>query len=155
MRRVWQVGLAAVAASAALAGGVAAATGHDNGHPGKKGGHHERLVFTGPVQDIVSVNVGDPAAGPGDYAVFRYDVFTIGKNPTKVGDAYVNCVTQFPAGGIAVPGRHAARGARRHHLPGTGPPGPERGLHARHHRWHGGFRTVRGELLIQALSRPR
>ena len=139
MRRAMQVGLAAVAASAALAGGVAAATGHDNGHPNKKGSHSERIVLAGPVQDIVRVNVGDPAAGPGDYAVFRYDVFTSGKNPTRVGDAFVNCADPVPAGGIAVRGGHTAYGARRHHVRGIGPSGPQRGLHARHLRWHGGL----------------
>jgi hypothetical protein len=152
MRRVWQVGLAAVAASAALAGGVAAATGHDNGHPGKKGGHHERLVFTGPVQDIVSVNVGDPAAGPGDYAVFRYDVFTIGKNPTKVGDAYVNCVTQFPPAGSQCDGVTRLTGRGDFTFQGLAPQDLSEDYTIAITGGTGDFRNVRGELLIHTLS---
>ena len=152
MRRSLQIGMATVAASAALAGGVAAATGHDNGHPSKKGNHSEHLVFAGPVQNIVRVNVGDPAAGPGDYAVFRYDVFTQGKNPTKVGDAYVNCVTQFPPAGSQCQGVTRLAGRGDITFQGLAPQDLSEDFTLAITGGTGDFRNVRGELLIQALS---
>jgi hypothetical protein len=96
MRRAMQVGMATVAASAALAGGVAFATGQGSGPPVKKGSHHERFTLIGVVNDRVAVNAGDSAVGPGDYSVFRYDLFAEGKKQTKVGDAFAICFSQFP-----------------------------------------------------------
>ncbi len=97
MRRAWQLGLAGVAVSAALAGGVAAATGHGDGQPGPKRGHSEHFVTVGDVgQNLVQVNTGDAAAGPGDYAVFKYDLVSDGKDAKSVGDAYVTCVRIDP-----------------------------------------------------------
>ena len=100
MRRAMQMGLATVAASAALAGGAAFATGDGGGTPDRKGGHREHMVLVEQIQDAQFVNVGDSAAGPGDYNVFRYDVFTDAKKPTKVGNSYVVCVVQFPPAGF-------------------------------------------------------
>ena len=100
MRRTLQIGMATVAASAALAGGVALATGDGSGPPGRDGDRRERIVLLGRVlEDAVFVNVGDSAEGPGDYDVFRYDVFSEGKSLTRVGDAFVTCVNQFPPAG--------------------------------------------------------
>jgi len=99
MRRAMQVGLATVAASAALAGGAAFATGDGSGPPGRNGSHREHMVLVEQIQDAQLVNVGDSAVGPGDYNVFRYDVFTDAKKPTKVGNSYVICVIQFPPAG--------------------------------------------------------
>ena len=152
MRRVWQVGLAAVAASAALAGGVAAATGHDNGHPGKKGTRSERLELAGPVQDLVRVDVGDPGAGPGDYAVFRYDVFTQGKSPTRVGDAFVKCVTQFPPAGSQCEAVTRLPGRGDITFQGLAPQDLTQDYALAITGGTGDFSNVRGELLIHTVS---
>ena len=153
MRHTLKIGMATVAASAALAGGVAFATGNDNGHPSKKGAHSEHIVLTGRVvQDLVRVNVGDPAAGPGDYAVFRYDLFTEGKSPTRVGDAYVKCVTQFPPAGsqCEAVARFPGRGDLTYQ--GLAPQDLSEDYTIAITGGTGDFRNARGELLIHTLS---
>ncbi|HET6691813.1 MAG TPA: hypothetical protein VFG74_13210 [Miltoncostaeaceae bacterium] len=153
MRRVWQVGLTAVAASAALAGGVAAATGHDTGRPATKGGHSEHIVLTGQVgRDLVRVDLGDPVAGPGDLAVFRYDLSTEGKRPTRVGDAYVKCVTQFPPAGSQCEAVSRFPGRGDLTFQGLAPQDLSEDYTIAVTGGTGDFRNVRGELLIHTLS---
>jgi hypothetical protein len=153
MRRGWQIGLAGVAASAALAGGVAAAAGHGDGQSTSKRGHSERIVDVGRVvQDIVTVNVGDPAAGPGDYAVFRYDLLTEGKNPKPLGDAYVTCVTQFPPAGsqCEAVARFTGRGDLT--FQGLAPQDISEDYRLAVTGGTGDFSNARGEVLIHTLS---
>ena len=152
MRRAMQIGLVGVAASAALAGGVAAATGHGNGPPATRG-HSERMVTVGNVgQNLAQLNVGDAAAGPGDYAVFKYDLSTEGKNAKKVGDAYVTCVTQFPPAGSQCEAVARFDGRGDVTFEGLAPVDITQDYVIAVTGGTGEFRNVRGELLIHTLS---
>jgi hypothetical protein len=152
MRRAVQVGMATVAASAALAGGVALATGDGSGPPGRDGDHGERIVLVGRVvQDRVFVNVGDSAVGPGDYTVFRYDLFSEGKSPTKVGDGFTTCVNQFPpAGSQCEAVTRLGRGDIM--TAGLAPPDISEDFTIAVTGGTGDFRNVRGELTLELVS---
>lgn len=153
MRRAVQVGMATVAASAALAGGVAFATGDGNGPPGRDGDHRERIVLLGRVvQDTVFVNVGDSAEGPGDYNVFRYDVFSEGKSLTRVGDSFVMCVNQFPPAGSQCEAVTRLEGRGDITFQGLAPRDISEDFTIAVTGGTGDFRNVRGEATLELVS---
>jgi hypothetical protein len=152
MRRAVQVGMATVAASAALAGGVAFATGDGSGPPGRNGDHRERIVLVEQIQDAQFVNVGDSAVGPGDYNVFRYDVFSEGNKQTKVGNSFVICVIQFPPAGFQCEVVTQLEGRGELTLLGVTAADISEDFKVAVTGGTGDFRNARGEATIELLS---
>lgn len=153
MRRTLQIGMATVAASAALAGGVALATGDGSGPPGRDGDRRERIVVLGREgEDNVHVNVGDSAAGPGDYTVFRDDLLSEGKSQTKVGDNFGICVDQFPPAGAQCEGVARLEGRGDITFQGLVPLDLARPFNIAVTGGTGDFRNVRGEATVELVS---
>ena len=152
MRRVWQVGMATVAASAALAGGAAFATGDGGGSHAGKAGHREHMVLIEQIVDAQFVNVGDAAAGPGDYNVFRYDVFAEGKKRVKVGDTYVICVAQFPPAGFQCESVTQLDGRGEFMLSGVSKADISADFTMAVTGGTGDFRNARGEVTVELVS---
>ena len=143
--------MATVAASAVLAGGVAIATGDGGGHAGKVG-HREHMVLIEQIVDAQFVNVGDPAAGPGDYNVFRYDVFAQGKKQVKVGNTYVICTAQFPPAGFQCESVTQLDGRGEFMLSGVSKADISADFTMAVTGGTGDFRNARGEVTVELVS---
>jgi hypothetical protein len=145
--------MATVPASAALAGGVALATGDGSGPPGRDGDRRERIVLLDREgEDTAVVNVGDSAEGPGDYLVFRDDLLSGGKSQTKVGDNFIICVNQFPPAGAQCEGVARLEGRGDITFQGLVPRDPAEVFNIAVTGGTGDFRNVRGEATVELVS---
>jgi hypothetical protein len=153
MRRTLQIGMATVAASAALAGGVALATGDGSGPPGRDGDRRERIVLLGREgEDNAFVNVNDSADGPGDYTVFRDDLLSEGKSQTKVGDNFIICVGQFAPAAAQCEGVARLEGRGDITFQGLAPRDISEDFTIAVTGGTGDFRNVRGEATLELVS---